>query len=240
MVSFNFNNFVTFRLIFIFNFFSGPSVPKILGLDKKEIFQCSEGWVPVYTDNTQLLGVVSIGFLLKSDDDAVIWRGPKKHMMIKQFIQDVYWGDLDVLLVDTPPGTSDEHISLVEFLMASSSVDGAILVTTPQQVALSDVRKEISFCKKMQLPIVGVIENMSGFLCPCCQEVTYIFSTGGGLSLQQEFQIPFLGSIPIDPKLSECEDVGKDYVKEFSKTSTANALKTIAEKILTYKKDKSE
>ena len=124
-------------------------------------------WVPVYADEKQQLSVMSIGFLLPDQDSAVIWRGPKKTAMIKQFVEDVCWGELDVLIIDTPPGTSDEHISIVENLK-NYNPDGAVLVTTPQNVSLSDVRKEINFCKKIKLPIIGLIENMSGFVCPHC------------------------------------------------------------------------
>ena len=114
------------------------------------------------------LGVMSIGFLLNNPDDAVIWRGPRKNGLIKQFLTDVDWEDLDYLIIDTPPGTSDEHISIVQYLKTNEN-DGAVIVTTPQEVALSDVRKEISFCRKTNLNIIGVIENMSGLICPCCK-----------------------------------------------------------------------
>jgi Mrp family chromosome partitioning ATPase len=114
------------------------------------------------------LSLMSIGFLLKSLDDAVIWRGPKKNGLIKQFLRDVDWDELEYLLIDTPPGTSDEHLSIVQFLKPSG-ITGAIIVTTPQEVSLLDVRKEITFCKKVNLPIIGVVENMSGFVCPKCK-----------------------------------------------------------------------
>ena len=128
----------------------GPSIPKMLGLQRNEVYQCDQGWVPVFTDESQTLGVMSIGFLLSRDDEAVVWRGPKKNAMISQFITDVTWKDRDVLIIDTPPGTSDEHITVMESL-ASVHVDGAILVTTPQAVAVSDVRREVTFCKKKKL-----------------------------------------------------------------------------------------
>ena len=149
---------------------TGPSVPRILGLDSRSVMSNAQGqWLPVRTEESNVyppLSVMSLAFLLPDKDSPVIWRGPKKNAMIKQFVQDVQWGDLDYLLIDTPPGTSDEHISIVEFL--SSFSPKAIIVTTPQAVSLSDVRKEISFCKKTQVPILGVVENMSGFVCPHC------------------------------------------------------------------------
>ncbi|GMH23894.1 hypothetical protein Nepgr_025737 [Nepenthes gracilis] len=137
----------------------GPSNPKMLGLEGQEIHQSNLGWSPVYVESN--LGVMSIGFMLPDPDEAVIWRGPRKNGIIKQFLKDVYWGELDFLVVDAPPGTSDEHISIVQFLQATG-IDGAIIVTTPQQVSLIDVRKEVNFCKKVGIQVLGVVENMSG------------------------------------------------------------------------------
>ncbi|KAK9128958.1 hypothetical protein Syun_017755 [Stephania yunnanensis] len=141
----------------------GPSIPKMLGLEGQGIHQSNLGWSPVYVDDN--LGVMSIGFMLPHPDEAVIWRGPRKNGIIKQFLKDVNWGELDYLVVDAPPGTSDEHISIVQFLKASG-IDGAIIVSTPQQVSLIDVRKEVSFCKKVGLRVLGVVENMSGLRQP--------------------------------------------------------------------------
>eukprot|EP01080_Neovahlkampfia_damariscottae_P004788 gene4788-8374_t len=224
-----------------FNSFNinNEGIPKILGVEGKEIFQCSEGWVPVYVDKEKRLSVMSIGFLLESSDDAVIWRGPKKHSMIKQFVEDVYWGELDILLIDTPPGTSDEHITLTEIL-SKSDPDGAIIVTTPQEVSLSDVRKEINFCKKLNIPIIGIVENMSGFSCPCCDEVTYIFSKGGGKILSKENNIDLLGTIPIDMNLSESEDSGIDFVSSFPDSVASKFLKEISTTILNKIEKKNE
>mmetsp|Transcript_17425 Transcript_17425/g.17514 ORF Transcript_17425/g.17514 Transcript_17425/m.17514 type:complete len:375 (-) Transcript_17425:138-1262(-) len=141
----------------------GPSIPRMLGLLGEQVHQSASGWSPVYvTDN---LGVMSIGFMLPSTDDAVIWRGPKKNGLIKQFLSDVEWGELDYLIIDTPPGTSDEHISIVTYLK-SAVVDGAIVITTPQEVSMDDVRKEISFCKKTGIEVLGVVENMSSIAVP--------------------------------------------------------------------------
>lgn len=136
----------------------GPSIPKMLGLEGQDIHQSNLGWSPIYLESN--LGVMSIGFMLPNPDDAVIWRGPRKNGLIKQFLKDVDWGDVDYLVVDAPPGTSDEHISIVQYLQ-DTGIDGAIIVTTPQQVSMIDVRKEISFCKKVGIPILGVVENMS-------------------------------------------------------------------------------
>ncbi|KYQ88252.1 nucleotide binding protein 2 [Tieghemostelium lacteum] len=202
----------------------GPSIPKMLGLENREVHKYSDGWVPVYKDETKSLGVISIQFLLGDKDTPVIWRGPKKDSMIKQFITDVSWGELDYLIVDTPPGTSDEHLSITQELL-KYNVDGAILVTTPQGVAISDVRKEISFCRKLQLPIIGIVENMSGYVCPHCSECTNIFSSEGGRLLAEQAQIPFLGKLPIDPYLTASAEKGIDYFKEYPNSSTLSALK---------------
>lgn len=154
----------------------GPSIPKMLGLEGQDIHQSNLGWSPVYVESN--LGVMSIGFMLPNPDEAVIWRGPRKNGLIKQFLKDVYWGEIDFLVVDAPPGTSDEHISIVQFLQATG-IDGSIIVTTPQQVSLIDVRKEVSFCKKVGVPVLGVVENMSG-LCQPLTDFRFIRGTGSG------------------------------------------------------------
>lgn len=142
----------------------GPSIPRMLGLtDGQEVHQSASGWSPVYvTDN---LAVMSIGFMLPSSDDAIIWRGPRKNGLIKQFLTDVVWNELDYLIIDTPPGTSDEHISIVQYLKAAG-IDGAVVVTTPQEVSMADVRKELNFCRKTGLNVLGVVENMAEIKLP--------------------------------------------------------------------------
>lgn len=155
---------------------------------------------------------MSLGFLLRERGDAVVWRGPKKTAMVRQFLSDVLWGKLDYLLIDTPPGTSDEHISLAETLLknaAPGQVKGAVVVTTPQAVATADVRKELNFCAKTGIHVIGVIENMSGFVCPNCSECTNIFSSGGGQIMAQEFGVKFLGSVPIDPQFVVLVETGR-------------------------------
>ncbi|XP_022659045.1 cytosolic Fe-S cluster assembly factor NUBP2-like isoform X2 [Varroa destructor] len=169
----------------------GPSVPRMLGVKGAEVMYGEKGWLPVETRNIK---VMSIGFLLKNEDDAVVWRGPKKHAMIGQFLSDVEWGALDILLVDTPPGTSDEHMSLVEALQAKKFQVGAILVTTPQNVAVSDVRREATFSAQAGLRTVGVVENMSGFVCPHCTECSLLFSQGGGEKLAEIAKVAYLSS----------------------------------------------
>lgn len=193
---------------------TGPSLPRMFGLEGQSIYQSAEGWIPVtkYEGEQGTLKVMSLGFLLDDRGNSVVWRGPKKTAMIKQFTKDVAWGKLDYLLIDTPPGTSDEHISIAEELRWAKP-DGAIIVTTPQNVATADVRKEINFCRKVNFDVLGIIENMSGFVCPHCAECTNIFSKGGGERLSKALDIEFLGSVPIDPS----------FVEMIEKQSSTNA-----------------
>ncbi|XP_053687877.1 cytosolic Fe-S cluster assembly factor NUBP2 homolog [Sabethes cyaneus] len=212
----------------------GPSIPFLLGLEDHDVHQCEEGWVPVYTSAEQKLAVMSIGFLLKNRTEAVIWRGPKKTAMIKQFLEDVAWDELDYLIIDTPPGTSDEHITVMENLKGVNA-DGAIIVTTPQEMALEDVRKEVTFCKKTGIPIIGIVENMSGFVCPNCAECTNIFSSGGGLALAELAKVPHLGTLPIDPRVGGLGGTGKACVNELPDCTTSHVLRDIV-KVLTEEK----
>ncbi|KAL1480260.1 hypothetical protein MTO96_051179 [Rhipicephalus appendiculatus] len=204
----------------------GPSIPKMLNLDGHSIHQCPQGWVPVYADASQRLAVMSIGFLLSDKNNPIIWRGPKKHAMIRQFLADVCWGELDYLVVDTPPGTSDEHMSTVETLRGLDP-DGAILVTTPQALSVADVLREVTFCRKTGLPVLGIVENMSGFVCPNCAECSNIFSSGGGEELAKMVNVPFLGRIPLEPRLAECMEHGANFMDKFADSATAAAFKEV-------------
>lgn len=204
----------------------GPSIPKMMGVEDETIHVSSGGWSPVWvTDN---LGVMSIQFMLPNRDDAVIWRGAKKNGLIKQFLKDVEWGDLDFLLVDTPPGTSDEHLSVNTFLK-ESGIDGAVVVTTPQEVALLDVRKEIDFCRKAGIRVLGLVENMSGFVCPKCRHESQIFraTTGGGAGLAREMGLPFLGSVPLDPRIGLACDYGESFFDAYPDSPACAALQTV-------------
>uniref|UniRef100_A0A8B9DI32 NUBP iron-sulfur cluster assembly factor 2, cytosolic n=1 Tax=Anser cygnoides TaxID=8845 RepID=A0A8B9DI32_ANSCY len=209
----------------------GPSIPRMFKAQDSDVHQCDSGWVPVFVDQEKSISLMSIGFLLEKPDDAVVWRGPKKNALIKQFVADVAWGELDFLIVDTPPGTSDEHISTVEALRPYRPL-GAILVTTPQAVAVGDVRREVTFCKKTGLRVLGIVENMSGFVCPHCSECTNIFSKGGGEELAKYAGVPFLGSVPLDPQLSQSLEEGRDFIREFPKSSAFPALAHIAQQVL--------
>jgi Mrp family chromosome partitioning ATPase len=197
----------------------GPSVPRILSLESKAVVPGQDGMLPVQMDGN--LKVMSIGFLLPPGDDAVIWRGPRKYHTIKQFLKDVEWGDLDFLIVDSPPGTGDEPLAIAQLL---EKADGAVVVTTPQDVALSDVRRGITFCRNLNLPVLGVIENMSGFVCPKCGQRTDIFRSGGGEKMAREMNVPFLGRVPIDPQIVEACDSGQPYIQQFSDSATAKCF----------------
>ncbi|KAI5463750.1 P-loop containing nucleoside triphosphate hydrolase protein [Mariannaea sp. PMI_226] len=208
----------------------GPSIPKMMGVEDETVHVSGAGWSPIWVmDN---LAVMSIQFLLPNRDDAVIWRGPKKNGLIKQFLKDVEWGDLDFLLVDTPPGTSDEHLSVNSFLK-ESGIDGAVMITTPQEVSLLDVRKEIDFCRKAGIRILGLAENMSGFVCPNCKESSEIFraSTGGGRALAEEMGIPFLGSVPLDPRIRMACDYGESYFDSFPDSPACIAFKGVVKNV---------
>jgi Mrp family chromosome partitioning ATPase len=147
---------------------TGPSLPRIMGVEGEQIHESATGWTPIYVRDN--LSLISTSFLLPTSDTPIIWRGPKKNGMIKQFIKDVDWDELDFLVIDTPPGTSDEHLSISTFLRQANTdgLDGALIVTTPQEVALLDVRKELDFCRKADIRVLGIVENMSGFVCPNC------------------------------------------------------------------------
>ena len=208
----------------------GPSIPKMMGVESETIHVTSTGWEPVWTSEN--LAVMSVQFMLPNRDDAVIWRGPKKNGLIKQFLKDVEWGELDYLVVDTPPGTSDEHLSVNSFLK-ESGVDGAVLITTPQEVSLLDVRKEIDFCRKAGIPILGLVENMSGFVCPKCtyQSEIFLATTGGGARLARETGVPFLGSVPLDPRIGMSCDYGESFFENFGDSPACQALRGVVKRV---------
>jgi Mrp family chromosome partitioning ATPase len=209
----------------------GPSIPTILGLHNSEVHASSSGWSPVYVlDN---LCAMSVGFMLPTPDSAIMWRGPKKNGIISQFLRDVDWGELDYLVVDTPPGTSDEHLSVVQYLK-ESGIDGAVLITTPQEVALQDVRREIDFCRKVGVRILGLVENMAGFVCPGCKTKSEIFmpSTGGAARLAKETGIELLGRIPLDPRIGKSADFGVSFLDEFPDSPASTAYLDIIDREL--------
>jgi ATP-binding protein involved in chromosome partitioning len=204
----------------------GPSIPTLLGIERGKIHGGEAGMIPAEVDG---LKVMSIGFLLDDPDDAVIWRGPAKMGAIKQFLRDVAWGDLDYLIIDSPPGTGDEPLSVCQLI---GGLDGAVIVTTPQKVSAVDVRKSITFCRTLQVPVLGVVENMSGFACPKCGEVTEILRSGGGRRISEDMQVPFLGSIPMDPNIAEACDNGRVFIRQYAGSSTAKSMQEIIRPIL--------
>ncbi len=214
----------------------GPSVPRMLGLGGKQPSSTPDALIPITAPGLDALKVMSIGFLLPNPDEAVIWRGPMKMSVIRQFLADVEWGDLDYLIIDSPPGTGDEPLSVCQLL---ENPDGAVVVTTPQQVATEDVRKSITFCRKVSLPVLGVVENMSGFVCPKCGDVTAIFQSGGGERMAAQMSVPFLGSIPIDPRIVEASDSGNSCIMDFPDSPAAEAFGKISAPILALSKTSS-
>ena len=228
----------------------GPSIPKTTGLEGESVHMSSSGWSPVYVQDN--LAVMSSGFLLNSLDDAVIWRGPKKNGLIKQFLKDVDWSGgqpgstglntdngtiLDYLIIDTPPGTSDEHLSITSYLKLCDNVRGAVIVTTPQEVSIIDVRKQIDFCRKVNLNVIGLVENMSSFTCGKCGNSSSIFRTreeagsasdqipSGVQKLSDEKSIPIIGKIPIDTSIGKNCDNGSNIFEY----SNSNGVKSLIE-----------
>jgi Mrp family chromosome partitioning ATPase len=184
----------------------GPSTVKMLGLEGEPMAAEGEDLLPLpFSEN---LKVVSMASLLENRDTAVIWRGPLKISAIRQFISDVRWGDLDYLLVDSPPGTGDEPLTVAQVIPKAHG----IIVTTPQEVALLDIRKSITFCRQVGMPVFGIIENMSGLVCPHCGKTIDLFSTGGGERTAREMNVPFLGRIPLMPEIVSSSDQGRPYV----------------------------
>jgi len=205
----------------------GPSIPKLMGIEGNPVRIVGQEMAPAKVSEN--LAVMSIGFLLATGRDPVIWRGPLKHGAIRQFLADVAWGQLDYLVVDCPPGTGDEPLSIVQLL---GSAAGAIIVTTPQDVAISDVRRCISFCNALSLPIVGIVENMSGLLCPKCGERIDLFKRGGGMALAAETGVAFLGQIPIDPEVVIAGDAGIPLLRGGPQSTAAKAFSEVVDSIL--------
>lgn len=205
----------------------GPDVCRMLNLDGSlEPPKNPDDLVPPLTYNDNLK-VVSLEYMMKDRDEAIIWRGPLKIQAIRQFVADMDWGSLDYLVVDAPPGTGDEPLSVAQTIPGVQ----AVIVTTPQSVALADVRKSINFCKTVKMPIAGVIENMSGFICPHCEETVDIFSSGGGEQTARDFDLPFLGRVPMDPRVVIAGDTGKPYLSSEEDTPATRAFSTVVETV---------
>jgi ATP-binding protein involved in chromosome partitioning len=203
----------------------GPDVPRMMGLKGMLDLSNNKKLEPML--RMKNLKVISIESLTMSKDEAIIWRGPIKYSAIKQFIGDVEWGDLDFLVIDSPPGTGDEPLTIAQTIKDAK----AIIVTTPQEVSLADVRKSISFCKTVKMEIFGMIENMSGFVCPHCNEKVDIFGSGGGERTAAAASIPFLGRIPMDPRVVSCGDQGSSIQEKYADSEAAKAISSIADKV---------
>lgn len=204
----------------------GPSLPTMLGLENSKVISLQNDIMPVELGN---LRVMSLGLLLENPDQAVVWRGPMKISVIKQFLDNVVWGELDYLIIDSPPGTGDEPLSVCQYI---GELDGALIVTTPQKVATVDVRKSVSFCKQINLKILGLVENMSGFACPNCGEITQILPPGGGRGIAESMNLPFLGAIPMDPQIALAADMGKPFLQQFAESASAKIMQEIIKPLL--------
>ncbi len=205
----------------------GPNVPKMLGLEGGELQKRPDGTVgPVYYSPN--LKFMSVEPLLPDKDSAVMWRGPMKMSAIRQFIYDIEWGKLDYLVIDAPPGTGDEQMTVAQIIPDAY----AVVVTTPQEVALLDVKKSINFCKHVGMPIIGIVENMSGMICPHCGKAIDVFKRGGGEKLSEETGIPFLGKIPVDPRIVTTGDAGKPIMAMYPNSHTAEAFEKVVQNVI--------
>jgi len=204
----------------------GPSVPKMLGLTGQRLQAGPPGIFPA--SGPLGIKVVSMDFLLPDENAPVIWRGPLKMTAIRQFLSDIVWGELDLLLIDLPPGTGDEPLSVAQLL---PEMDGVVIVTIPSEVSQIVVKKAVTFARRLGMPIIGIIENMSGFVCPNCGAKVDIFQSGGGTKIAEELSIPFLGSIPIDQKICQDADKGMPFIVEHANSPASKAFLEIVEKI---------
>jgi ATP-binding protein involved in chromosome partitioning len=206
----------------------GPTVPRLLGLEGSQVQTTAMGALPV--DGPLKMKVMSIDFFM-AEQMPTIWRGPLKMRAIRQLLGEIVWGDLDFLFIDLPPGTGDEPLSIAQLL---PDLDGVVIVTMPSDLSSSIVKKAVTFAQRLKLPIIGVVENMSGFVCPHCNEKIEIFSSGGGKKMAQEEGVPFLGSIPIDPKVGADSDKGAPFIISHKDSAAAKAFMEIVSKIVVY------
>ncbi len=205
----------------------GPNIAKMLGIEDVKLMNSDLGIEPASVlPNLKAISLALIGY---SPDQPVIWRGPLKMIAIKQLLSDVNWGELDYLIIDSPPGTGDEPLSICQLI---SDMDGAIVVTTPQDVAILDSRKSVLFAEQLKVPVTGIIENMSGFTCPHCGKEVDLFGIGGGEKAARDLKVPFLGRIPLEPLMIKSGDSGKPFIHFNKDRNTAKILDEITEKIL--------
>jgi ATP-binding protein involved in chromosome partitioning len=209
----------------------GPSIPKMFGIEDTRPEVDENGIVPISV--TENLSVMSVALLLEDKDAPVIWRGPAKMAAIKQFLEDVSWGKLDYLIVDLPPGTGDEPLSIAQLI---EKMEGAVVVTTPQDVALVSVRKSIKFAEILKVPVIGIVENMAGIICPHCDEKIDIFGRGGVEKASTDFNVPVLGELPMDPKIAEIEDSGKVHTDINEEMLWGKEFASIVDSVENFKK----
>ncbi|AIZ56082.1 antiporter inner membrane protein [Candidatus Methanoplasma termitum] len=207
---------------------TGPNIPKMFHIEDEKLYANEKNMlIPISVPPS--LSIMSMAFLLPSKDSAIMWRGPMKSSAIRQFIEDVDWGDLDYLIIDMPPGTGDEAMSIAQLI---PKADGAVIVTTPQDVAVLDSRKSITFAAETNIPIIGIVENMSGFICPHCGKLTEIFGSGGGEKAAESLDIQFLGRIPMEPGVARSGDSGMPVVISEPESRSAIAFNKIVERII--------
>jgi ATP-binding protein involved in chromosome partitioning len=207
--------------------FHGPNIPKMLGIEDKRAVVFANAMEPVHV--TGNLAVMSIAFLLPDTITPVIWRGPMKMRAIEQFLAEVHWGSLDYLVVDLPPGTGDEALTIAQL---APNVKGAVIVTTPQDVAVMDAIKAAKFIEKIDVPVIGVIENMSGMICPHCGGTIDLFSKGGGKKAAEDLGVPYLGAIPLDPEMVKAGDEGRPIILRHADSPTGKAVDAVMENLV--------
>jgi len=205
----------------------GPDIPKMLGIEDQRPAVLANALEPVHV--TGNLSVISMAFLLPDTSTPVVWRGPMKMAVIQQFLAEVHWGALDYLVVDLPPGTGDEALTIAQL---APNVRGAVIVTTPQDVAVMDAIKAAKFIEKLELPVIGIIENMSGMICPHCGDVINLFSIGGGKKAADDLHVPFLGAIPLDPEMVKAGDEGRPYILRHAESPTWRAVDSVMEHLV--------
>ncbi|MEA3490244.1 MAG: Mrp/NBP35 family ATP-binding protein [Candidatus Omnitrophota bacterium] len=204
----------------------GPNIAKMLGIEGERLEASDSRIEPV--EAAPNLKAISLALMIIDQDQPVIWRGPLKMITIKQLLADVNWGELDYLIVDSPPGTGDEPLSVCQLI---PDMDGAIIVTTPQDVAILDSRKSVGFARQLKVPVVGIIENMSGFICPHCGKEIDLFGRGGGEKAALDLAVPFLGRIPIEPDMVKSGDSGQPFIHFKKGTPTAKIINEITDRI---------
>jgi ATP-binding protein involved in chromosome partitioning len=214
---------------------TGPCVPKIIGLHGKKLQFGPPGIFPAI--GPLGIKVVSMAFLLPSDEAPVIWRGPLKGRAISQFLSDIVWGELEFLFIDLPPGTGDEPLSVMQLIR---ELDGVVIVTLPSEVSQIVVKKAVTFAKQLNIPIIGIVENMSGFVCPKCGEETDVFNIGGGKKIAKDLSVPFLGNIPIDPEVCRDSDKGIPFIIKHKHSPATKEFMEIVKNIEDFLKNPKE